>query len=118
MEVGGQAQYYSDFDKAVMASYPLTVGLVLCMSALALLLVFRAPLVSAKAIVLNLFSVAAGYGIVVLVFQLGHGSELFGVEAADGSRPDHGPTADLLLSLRAEHGLRNLPAQPGADHLR
>ena len=87
VEVGGQAQYYSDFDKAVMASYPLTVGLVLCMSALALLLVFRAPLVSAKAIVLNLFSVAAGYGIVVLVFQLGHGSEFFGVEAATGVVP-------------------------------
>jgi putative drug exporter of the RND superfamily len=87
VEVGGQAQYYSDFDKAVTASYPLTVGLVLCMSALALLLVFRAPLVSAKAIVLNLFSVAAGYGIVVLVFQLGHGSELFGVEAATGVVP-------------------------------
>jgi RND superfamily putative drug exporter len=51
------------------------------MSALALLLLFRAPLASAKAIVLNLCSVAAGYGIVVLVFQLGHGSEFFGVEA-------------------------------------
>ena len=87
VEVGGQAQYYNDFDKAVMASYPLTVGLVLCMSALALLLVFRAPLVSAKAIVLNLFSVAAGYGIVVLVFQLGHGSELFGVDAPTGVIP-------------------------------
>ena len=87
VEVGGQGQYYNDFDKAVMASYPLTVGLVLCMSALALLLVFRAPLVSAKAIVLNLFSVAAGYGIVVLVFQLGHGSEFFGVEAATGVVP-------------------------------
>ena len=81
VEVGGQAQYYDDFDEAVLASYPLTVGLVLCMSALALLLVFRAPLASAKAIILNLFSVAAGYGIVVLVFQLGYGSELFGVAA-------------------------------------
>jgi len=81
VQVGGQAQYYNDFDKAVLASYPTTVGLVLCMSALALLLVFRAPLASAKAILLNLFSVAAGYGIVVFVFQLGHGSELFGVEA-------------------------------------
>ena len=48
---------------------------------------FRAPLASAKAIVLNLFSVAAGYGIVVLVFQLGHGSELFGVDAPTGVVP-------------------------------
>ena len=79
VEVGGQAQYYSDFDRTVLASYPITVGLVLFMSALALLLVFQAPLASAKAILLNLFSVAAGYGIVVLVFQLGYGSEWFGV---------------------------------------
>ena len=81
VEVGGQAQYYNDFEIAVSASYPLTIGLVLVMSAMALLLVFRAPLASAKAIVLNLLSVAAGYGVVVLVFQLGHGSELFGVLA-------------------------------------
>lgn len=79
VEVGGQAQYYNDFDVAVGESYPLTIGLVLGMSALALLLVFRAPLVTAKAILLNLLSVAAAYGVVVLVFQLGHGSELFGL---------------------------------------
>lgn len=82
VQVGGQAQYYNDFDKSVLAAYPLTIGLVLGMSALALLLVFRAPLASAKALLLNLLSVAAGYGVVVLVFQLGHGSELFGVPAA------------------------------------
>jgi RND superfamily putative drug exporter len=42
------------------------------------LLFFRAPLVSAKALILNLLSVAAGYGAVVFVFQLGHGAELLG----------------------------------------
>jgi putative drug exporter of the RND superfamily len=78
-EVGGQAQYYRDFNVAVKASYPMTIGLVLGMSALALLLFFRAPLASAKAIFLNLLSVAAGYGVVVLVFQLGYGAALFGV---------------------------------------
>lgn len=81
VDVGGQAQYYNDFDVAVSASYPMTIGLVLGMSTLALLLFFRAPLASAKAILLNLLSVAAGYGVVVLVFQLGHGSELFGMSA-------------------------------------
>ena len=81
VEVGGQAQYYNDFDDAVLASYPLTVGIVLGMSAFTLLLVFWAPLASAKAIVLNLLSVAAGYGTVVLVFQLGYGSELLGISA-------------------------------------
>jgi len=79
LAVGGQSQYYNDYDEAVLASYPITIGLVLGMSALVLLLFFRAPLASGKAILLNLLSVAAGYGIVVLVFQLGHGSQLLGI---------------------------------------
>lgn len=85
--VGGQAQYFNDFDQAVAASYPLAVGLVLAMSAIALLLVFRAPLAAAKALVLNLLSVAAGYGVVVLVFQLGVGAALFGVAEPTGVVP-------------------------------
>jgi RND superfamily putative drug exporter len=85
--VGGQAQYFNDFDLAVADSYPLAVGLVLAMSAIALLLVFRAPLAAAKALVLNLLSVAAGYGVVVLVFQLGVGAALFGVAEPTGVVP-------------------------------
>lgn len=85
--VGGQAQYFNDFDRAVADSYPLAVGVVLAMSAIALLLVFRAPLAAAKALVLNLLSVAAGYGVVVLVFQLGIGAALFGVAEPTGVVP-------------------------------
>ena len=95
--VGGQAQYYNDFDKAVSDSYPLTVTLVLGMSILVLLLFFRAPLASAKALLLNLFSVAAGYGVVVLVFQLGHGSEIFGVAAATEVVPSTVPLAIFCI---------------------
>jgi RND superfamily putative drug exporter len=95
--VGGQAQYYNDFDKAVSAAYPPTVALVLGMSILVLLLFFRAPLASAKALLLNLFSVAAGYGVVVLVFQLGHGSELFGVAAATEVVPSTVPLAIFCI---------------------
>jgi RND superfamily putative drug exporter len=87
LQVGGQAQYYNDFDRAVWRSYPLTIGLVLTLSALILLLFFRAPLASAKALLLNLLSVAAGYGTVVLVFQLGHGATLFGQAGGTGAVP-------------------------------
>ncbi len=80
-EVGGQAQYFDDVDREVGASYPLTIALVLGFSALALLIIFKAPLAAAKALVLNLLSVAAGYGVVVLVFQLGYGAEFFGLAA-------------------------------------
>jgi RND superfamily putative drug exporter len=87
VQVGGQAQYYHDVDHAVRASYPLTFALVLGFSALALLLFFRAPLASAKALLLNLLSVAAGYGVVVLVFQIGYGAELFGLPTGTGAVP-------------------------------
>jgi RND superfamily putative drug exporter len=87
IQVGGQAQYYNDFDEAVWRSYPRTIGLALGLSALILLIFFRAPVASAKAILLNLLSVAAGYGMVVLVFQLGHGATLFGQAGGTGAVP-------------------------------
>lgn len=79
VEVGGQAQFYNDFNAGMRESYASIVGLVLAMTGLALLLMLRAPLAAAKAMILNLLSVAAGYGAVVFVFQLGHGSALFGL---------------------------------------
>ncbi len=78
MEVGGQAVYYNDFDKAMKASYLPCVSFVLAVTLAALLFFFRSPLVSIKAIVMNALSVLAGYGAVVYVFQLGHGSAWFG----------------------------------------
>jgi RND superfamily putative drug exporter len=87
VHVGGQASYYNDFDRAVRAVYPLVLGWVLGMSAWALLLMFRAPFVAAKALLLNLLSVGAGYGAVVWVFQLGNGAALFGLASGTGSVP-------------------------------
>jgi len=79
VEVGGQAQFYNDFDEGMRASFAPVVLTVLAMSGLALLLLLRAPLAALKAIALNLLSVASGYGAVVFVFQLGHGGAIFGV---------------------------------------
>ena len=91
VEVGGQAQFYNDFDTRMRDSYGLAVGLVLMMTGLALLILLRAPLAAAKAMLLNLLSVAAGYGVVVLVFQLGHGSTLFGLQQPTGLVPTSVP---------------------------
>jgi RND superfamily putative drug exporter len=82
IEVGGQPQYYNDFDVAVRASYVRSAGFVLVATAIVLMLVFRSPLVAVKALLLNALSVLAGYGVVVHVFQLGHGSSWLGVAAA------------------------------------
>ena len=54
------------------------------MSFLLLTVVFRSIVVSLKSIILNLLSVGAAYGLLVLVFQKGVGNELFGFQKVDG----------------------------------
>jgi putative drug exporter of the RND superfamily len=84
IDLGGQPVYYNDFDVAMKAAYGRSIGFVLFITCLALLLVFRAPLVAIKALALNALSVLAGYGVVVWVFQEGHGSAWLGVSAPPG----------------------------------
>lgn len=91
VEVGGQAQFLNDFDDGVVASYKPVILTVLIATGLALLLMLGAPLASLKALILNLLSVGAGYGVVVFVFQLGYGAELFGVPGATGLIPSSVP---------------------------
>ena len=71
--VGGQAQYFNDFENEMVGSFPIVLALVLLLSGMILVVMLRAPLAATKAIALNVLSVAAGYGMVVWVFQLGHG---------------------------------------------
>lgn len=80
--IGGQAVQTNDFDKAMYTAYPITICFVLVTTLLFLLLFFRSPLVSLKALVMNALSVLAGYGVVVFVFQLGHGYAFFGAPCA------------------------------------
>jgi putative drug exporter of the RND superfamily len=79
VEPGGQAQFLNDFDDGVTASYAPVIITVLIATGLALLLMLGAPLASFKALMLNILSVGAGYGMVVFVFQLGYGAQAFGV---------------------------------------
>ncbi|MEO7423560.1 MAG: MMPL family transporter [Fibrobacteria bacterium] len=79
IEVGGQAVYYNDFDEAMMAAYLPCMAFVLGVTMLALLVFFQSPLVAVKAIIMDGLSVLSGYGVVVHVFQLGHGCALFGL---------------------------------------
>lgn len=79
LETGGQAQFLNDFDDGVTASYAPVILVVLIATGIALVLMLGAPLASIKALILNLLSVASGYGMVVFVFQLGYGASLFGV---------------------------------------
>ena len=87
IDLGGQAVYYNDFDRAMKQAYGRCTAFVLLVTFVVLLAVFRAPVVAGKALVLNLLSVLAGYGVTVFVFQQGHGAHWFGLSAATGVVP-------------------------------
>ncbi|TYC10297.1 MMPL family transporter [Actinomadura syzygii] len=79
--VGGAAASLSDVGQRTSQRLPLFVAAVLAMSFLLLMLVFRSILVPLKAVLLNLLSIGAAYGIMVAVFQWGWGGALIGLEA-------------------------------------
>ena len=78
--VGGGTAEVMDSVEIVRQYVPLIMAAVLAASFLLLLIAFRSIVVPLKAILMNLLSVGAAYGMVVLVFQKGVGSALFGFQ--------------------------------------
>jgi RND superfamily putative drug exporter len=68
----------------MVSHLPLVFGFVLGLAFLLLLVTFRSIVIPVKAIVLNLLSVGASYGVLKLVFQDGHGESLLGFESVGG----------------------------------
>jgi putative drug exporter of the RND superfamily len=69
--VGGESAFIKDFFDVSDRYNPIILALVLALSFVLLTIVFRSLVVPAKAIVMNLLSVGAAYGLIVLVFQKG-----------------------------------------------
>jgi RND superfamily putative drug exporter len=80
--VGGQTAGYIDLATKIADKLPLMIAIVVALSFLVLLIAFRSLLVPIKAAAMNLISVAAAYGVVTAVFQLGWGVELIGLDHA------------------------------------
>jgi RND superfamily putative drug exporter len=75
---GGATGIMVDLAHETSVRFPLVLGLILGFSLIFLLIVFRSPLLAFKAILMNLLATGAMLGIVVYVFQDGHGEHLFG----------------------------------------
>ena len=84
LQVGGAPAYYLDYQDAVVGRFGVVVLLVVAATALALGIGFRSVLVPLKAVVLNLVTVAAALGALVVVFQEGRAGALMGVAAPLG----------------------------------
>ncbi len=80
LHVGGVTAIFEDFGDAISEKLPLFIGVVILLSALLLMAVFRSLLVPLKAMVMNLLSIGAAFGIIVAVFQWGWGGSIIGVD--------------------------------------
>ena len=89
--VGGQPASNADFIDAVYGSFPLMIALITITTFILLARAFRSLLLPAKAILLNILSVAAAWGVLVLVWQHGYGSEAIWDIQATGSIPSWMP---------------------------
>jgi putative drug exporter of the RND superfamily len=83
--IGGVPALNADYETIVLNHFPSATGLVVAGTLLALLAGFRSVFAAIKAIGLNLLSVAASIGALVVVFQDGHGAALLGVHGGTGS---------------------------------
>ena len=80
VHVGGQTAVGVDFSTVLASRLPWFIGGVLLLSFMLLLLVFRSVLVPLKAVVMNLLSIGAAYGVMVMIFQWGWFGSVFGVD--------------------------------------
>src|SRR4029077_13974372 len=82
--IGGITAIFEDFGNVLTEKLPLFIGVVVLLSALLLMAVFRSILVPLKAMLMNLLSIGAAFGIVVAVFQWGWLGSVIGL---DGTGP-------------------------------
>ena len=116
--VGGYSAAALDFQEDLLARFPLLVVLILGATAVMLAIAFRSVLVPIKAIIMNTLSVSATFGLIVLVFQHGVGSQVFGLDGPDLGDLRGGAGAGVRGGVRPQHGLRGVPAEPDQGGVR
>jgi RND superfamily putative drug exporter len=86
--LGGVAAEDRDFVASVYSNFPYVLGFVVLLTFILLARAFRSLVLPLKAVILNLVSLAAAYGIIVFIFQQGHGSNaIWGVQATQAIIP-------------------------------
>jgi RND superfamily putative drug exporter len=77
---GGQTAIFDDFSHVLSAKLPLFIGVVVLLSFLLLMAVFRSIAIPVTAALMNLLSAGAAFGVVTAIFQNGWGASLIGVD--------------------------------------
>jgi len=87
VRVGGLPAENADFINAVYGGFPLMIALIATVTFILLTRAFRSLVLPLKAVILNVVSVTAAWGVIAIVWQHGHGSHLLWGIAATGSIP-------------------------------
>ncbi len=88
--VGGLPAQNVDFINAVYSGFPLMIALIATITFILLARAFRSLLLPAKAVILNIVSVTAAWGVIALMWQHGYGSDLlWNIEATGRFRPGY-----------------------------
>jgi putative drug exporter of the RND superfamily len=85
--IGGTAAVDRDLVHAIYGNFAYLLALVLALTYILLARAFRSLVLPLKAVILNLVSLAASFGFLVIVFQLGHGSGVWGIDAMQAINP-------------------------------
>jgi RND superfamily putative drug exporter len=96
VRVGGTGAQNADFVSAIYGSFPVMIAIIAVLTFLLLARAFRSLVLPLKAVLLNVISVAAAWGVITLVWQDGHGSSaIWGIDAT------HSVTAWIPLMVFA-----------------
>ncbi len=93
--LGGVPAVDRDFVHAIYGNFPYLLAFVLILTLILLTRAFRSIVLAIKAVILNLLSLAAAFGLIVIIFQNGHGSSLWDITAT------HAITAWIPLMIFA-----------------
>ncbi len=97
--IGGTAAYQNDFSEKMWSSFPKVFGFVMLTTLVLLFAAFRSFVLPIKAVIANFMAIAAGYGVVVAVFQFGWLHGLIGLERPFASIPLEVPLMIFCLSF-------------------
>ena len=98
VHIGGITAIFEDFGNVLTEKLPLFIGVVVLLSALLLMIVFRSILVPLKAMAMNFLSIGAAFGIVVAVFQWGWLGGVIGLEGTGPIEPFLPPSSSRSSS--------------------
>ena len=107
LKVAGFAAYSLDVLDAILENLPIAISFILIATIVLIFIQVRSIVIPIKAIVMNILSISASFGMLVFVFQWGYGADLLNFTSTDRNNQ---PNYFVLHSIWIVNGLRSINA--------